>query len=50
MEKDRGNGDVHTDQETEMELDGTYTEERKLRHRKRGLGLEPARENEKMET
>jgi hypothetical protein len=28
LEKDRGNREVHADQETEMELDRTYTEER----------------------
>jgi hypothetical protein len=28
LEKDRGNRDVHADQETEMELDRTYTEGR----------------------
>jgi len=33
-----------------MELDRTYTEERKCSHRNRGLGLEPAREKEKRET
>jgi hypothetical protein len=46
----RGNRDVHAEQETEMELDRTYIEERKWSHRKRGLGLEPAREKEKRET
>jgi hypothetical protein len=28
LEKDRGNRDIHTDRETEMDLDMTYTEER----------------------
>ena len=50
LEKDRGNRDVHADQGTEMELNRTYAEERTGRHRKRGLGLEPAREKEERET
>jgi hypothetical protein len=33
-----------------MELDRTYTEERELSHRKRGLGLEPTREKEERKT
>jgi hypothetical protein len=31
LENDRGNGDVHADQEMQMELDRTYTEERTLK-------------------
>ena len=50
MEKDRGNRDVHTGQETEMELDRAYTEKGKLNHRKRGPGLEPAGKKEERET
>ena len=50
LEKDRGNRDVHADQETEMELDRTYTEERTWSHWKRCFGLETAREEEERET
>jgi len=50
LEKDRGNRDVHADQKTEMESDGTYTEERTWSHWKRGLGLELTREKEQRET
>jgi len=50
LEKDRRNRDVHANQETGEEMDRTYTEERKLSHRKRGLGLESAREKEERET
>ena len=35
LEKDRRNRDVHADQETEVEMDRTFTEERKWSHRKR---------------
>ena len=48
--KDRRYRDVHADQETEVEMDRTYTEERKWSHQKRGLGLEPAGEKEEGET
>jgi len=48
--KDRGNRDVHADQETEMELDRTYAEERTRSHWKRGLGLESIREKGEGET
>jgi len=35
LQKDRRNRDVHADQETEVEMDRTFTEERKWSHRKR---------------
>jgi hypothetical protein len=50
LEKDRRNRDIHTDKETEMDLDRTYTEEREWSHWKRSLGLEPAGEKEERET
>jgi len=47
--EDRRNRDVHAEQQTEVEMDRTYTEERKSSHRKRGLGLEPAGEKQEKE-
>jgi hypothetical protein len=41
MKKDRGNRDVHADQETEMELDRTYTEERTRSRQRQALDWNP---------
>jgi len=50
LQKDRRNRVVHADQETEVEMDRSYTEERKWSHRKGGLGLESAGAKEERET